>query len=175
MLVGTRILWNDMLMERQAPKMRRAEDQKLLDECAYFDLRRASRALSRFYDDFMRDTPIKGTQFSFLRMIMIEKELTLTTLGRYMAMDRTSVTRALDPLIRDKFVKIRKSDDDGRVRYVSLTKKGRDAVVHAEPYWRKAQEALLEAIGAARWQSMRTVLRETTSKVRHVNDGVVHH
>ncbi len=135
--------------------MRKPEDQDLLQECAYFDVRRASRALSRFYDDFMRDTPIKGTQFSFLRMIMIEKELTLTTLSRYMLMDRTSVTRALDPLIRDKFVKNRKSEDDGRVRYVSLTKKGCDAVIHAEPYWRKAQEVLLDAIGTTRWPSMR--------------------
>ena len=162
-------------MERQRPRIRKPEDQDLLQECAYFDVRRASRALSRFYDDFMRDTPIKGTQFSFLRMIMIEKELTLTTLSRYMLMDRTSVTRALDPLIRDKFVKIRKSEDDGRVRYVSLTKKGCDAVIHAEPYWRKAQEALLDVIGTTRWQSMRSVLRETTRKVRHIHDDVVHH
>jgi DNA-binding MarR family transcriptional regulator len=157
-------------MERKSRKMRKPEDRKLLEECAYFDLRRASRALSRFYDDFMRDIPIKGTQFSFLRMIMMEKELTLSTLGRYMAMDRTSVTRALDPLIRDKFVKIRKSEDDGRVRYVSLTKKGREAVEHAEPFWRQAQEALLDVIGSTRWQSLRSVLRETTTKVRHVGD-----
>lgn len=162
-------------MERKTQRPRKGEDQKLLEECAYFDLRRASRALSRFYDDFMRDTPIKGTQFSFLRMILVEKELTLSTLGRYMAMDRTSVTRALDPLIREKFVKIRKSDEDGRVRYVSLTKKGREAVEHAEPYWRKAQEALLDAIGSTRWQSMRSVLRETTNKVRHVGEDAVRH
>lgn len=157
-------------MEGRSQKSRKPEDRKLLDECAYFDLRRASRALSRFYDEFMRDTPIKGTQFSFLRMILMEKELTLTTLGRYMAMDRTSVTRALDPLVRDKYVKVRKSDDDGRVRYVSLTKKGRDAVMHAEPYWRQAQEALLDVIGSTRWQSLRSVLRETTTKVRHVGE-----
>jgi DNA-binding MarR family transcriptional regulator len=145
--------------------------KKLLQECAYFDLRRASRALSRFYDSFLPDgSMIRDTQFSLLRMIMVEKELTLSTLGRYMVMDRTSVTRALDPLLRDKFVKIRKTEDDKRVRYVSLTKKGEDAVTQLEPYWRKAQEALMDAIGPNRWHSMRTALRDTTSRIRHAHD-----
>jgi DNA-binding MarR family transcriptional regulator len=145
--------------------------KKLLKECAYFDLRRASRALSRFYDHFLPDSSmIRDTQFSLLRMIMIEKELTLSTLGRYMVMDRTSVTRALDPLLRDKFVKIRKSEDDKRVRYVSLTAKGENAVRQAEPYWQKAQEALMDAIGPTQWHSMRTALRNTTSRIRHAHD-----
>jgi DNA-binding MarR family transcriptional regulator len=145
--------------------------KKLLQECAYFDLRRAARALSRFYDHFLPDgSMIRDTQFSLLRMIMTERELTLSTLGRYMVMDRTSVTRALDPLLRDKFVKIRKSADDKRVRYVSLTKKGEDAVMRTEPYWQKAQEALMDAIGPARWQSMRANLRDTTSRIRHAHD-----
>ena len=153
--------------------MAEPDRKKLLQECAYFDLRRASRALSRFYDDFLpKGSPIRGTQFSFLRMIMVEKELTLSTLGRYMVMDRTSVTRALNPLLRDKLVKVRQGVDDKRVRYVSLTRKGEDAVTKVEPYWQMAQVALMDTIGPARWQSMRTALRETTSRIRHVNEGV---
>jgi DNA-binding MarR family transcriptional regulator len=174
-LVYARILWNRAAgyssKDGERAQMTIPDRKKLLRECAYFDVRRASRALSRFYDHFLpAGSMIRDTQFSLLRMIMIENELTLSTLSRYMVMDRTSVTRALDPLLRDKFVKIRKSEDDKRVRYVSLTKKGEEAVRLAEPYWQKAQEALMDAIGPARWHSMRSALRDTTSRIRHAHD-----
>ncbi len=114
---------------------------ELLTECACFDLRRATRAVSRMYDDFLRDAGLNITQFSLLRLICVEKELSISTLGRYMVMDRTSITRALAPLER--------------------------VVESAEPKWRQAQEALMDTIGEDRWRAMCTVLRDTTRMVRH--------
>ena len=63
---------------------------ELLTECACFDLRRATRAISRMYDDFMRDAGLNITQYSLLRVISREKELSISTLGRYMVIDRKS-------------------------------------------------------------------------------------
>ena len=73
---------------------------ELLTECACFDLRRATRAVSRMYDNFMRDAGLNITQFALLRLICVEKELSISTLGHYMVMDRTSITRALAPWTR---------------------------------------------------------------------------
>ena len=139
---------------------------ELLTECACFDLRRATRAVSRMYDNFLRDAGLNITQFSLLRLICVEKELSISTLGRYMVMDRTSITRALAPLERDGLINSRPGADK-RIRIVSLTKKGFKLVDDAEPKWRRAQEALMEAIGADRWSAMRSVLRDTTRMVRH--------
>src|SRR5260370_16778272 len=77
---------------------------ELLAECACFDLRRATRAVSRMYDDFLRDAGLNITQFALLRLICAKKELSISTLGRYMVMDRTSITRALAPLERDGLI-----------------------------------------------------------------------
>src|SRR6266478_9491271 len=96
---------------------------ELLTECACFDLRRATRAVSRMYDDFLRDAGLNITQFSMLRLICAEKELSISTLGRYMVMERTSITRALAPLERDGLIHSR-AGADKRIRIVSLTKKG---------------------------------------------------
>ena len=57
---------------------------ELLAECACFDLRRATRAVSRMYDDFLRDAGLNITQFALLRLICAEKELSISTLGRSM-------------------------------------------------------------------------------------------
>jgi hypothetical protein len=43
----------------------------------------------------------------------------------------------------------------------------RKLVEDAEPKWRRAQEALMEAIGEDRWSAMRSLLRDTTRMVRH--------
>ena len=139
---------------------------ELLSECACFDLRKAMRAVSRMYDDFLRDAGINVTQFSLLRLIRTEKEISVSTLSRYMVMDRTSITRALAPLERDGLINSR-TGPDKRVRIVSLTKRGDKLVTDAEPRWRQAQKALMEAIGDERWIVMRTALRDTTRMVRH--------
>jgi DNA-binding MarR family transcriptional regulator len=144
------------------PKTRK----ELLAECACFDLRRATRAISRMYDDFLRDAGLNIAQFSLLRVICANKELSISTLGRYMVTDRTSITRALAPLERDGLIHSRPGADK-RIRIVSVTNKGRKLVENAEPKWRQAQEALIETIGEDRWRAMSTLLRDTTRMVRH--------
>ena len=139
---------------------------ELIAQCACFDLRKATRAVSRMYDDFLRDEGLNITQFSLLRLIRTEKELSISTLGRYMVLDRTSITRALAPLERDGLIDSRPGADR-RFRIVSVTNKGRKLVEEAEPKWRQAQEALIETIGEDRWRAMCTLLRDTTRMVRH--------
>jgi DNA-binding MarR family transcriptional regulator len=139
---------------------------ELLAECACFDLRKAMRAVSRMYDDFLRDEGLNITQFSMLRMIRTEKGLSISTLGRHMVMDRTSITRALAPLERDGLLQSRPGADK-RIRIVCLTNKGRKLVEAAEPKWRQAQEVLIDTIGEERWRAMSILLRDTTQMVRH--------
>jgi DNA-binding MarR family transcriptional regulator len=147
------------------PKTRDKSRNELLTECACYDLRRATRAVSRMYDDFLRDAGLNITQFSLLRVIRREKELSISTLGRYLVMDRTSITRALIPLERDGLIHSRPGADK-RIRIISVTNKGRKLVEDAEPKWCEAQEALIDTIGEDRWRALSTVLRETTRMVQ---------
>ena len=138
----------------------------LLAECACSDLRRATRAVSRMYEDYLRGEGLTATQFALLGLIRAEKQLSISALGRHMVMDRTSITRALAPLERDGLIRSR-SGADKRIRIISVTNKGRKLVDDAEPKWRQAQEALIETIGEGRWRAMCTLLRDTTRMVRH--------
>lgn len=138
---------------------------ELLAECACFDLRKAMRVVSRMYDDFLRDADINVTQFSLLRLIRTENAVSVSTLSRYMVMDRTSITRALAPLQRNGLLDSCVGSDR-RARIVSLTRKGNKLVANAEPKWNEAQRALMHTIGDQRWTALRTLLRDTTRLVR---------
>jgi DNA-binding MarR family transcriptional regulator len=140
--------------------------QELLARCACFDLRKATRAVSRLYDDCLRPLGLNITQYSLLRVIESEPQISVSTLGRYMVMDRTSVTRALAPLERDRLIRSRVGSDK-RKRIVSLTKKGTKLIADAKSYWDEAQKTFLDLIGDQRWTVMRGLLRDTTRVVRH--------
>jgi DNA-binding MarR family transcriptional regulator len=139
--------------------------QELLARCACFDLRKATRAVSRLYDDCLRPLGLNITQYSLLRVIESEPQISVSTLGRYMVMDRTSVTRALAPLERDRLIRSRVGSDK-RMRIVSLTKKGTKLIADAKSHWDEAQKTFLDLIGDRRWTVMRGLLRDTTRVVR---------
>jgi DNA-binding MarR family transcriptional regulator len=140
--------------------------QELLARCACFDLRKATRAVSRLYDDCLRPLGLNITQYSLLRVIESEPQISVSILGRYMVMDRTSVTRALAPLERDRLIRSRVGSDK-RKRIVSLTKKGTKLIADAKSHWDEAQKTFLDLIGDQRWTVMRGLLRDTTRVVRH--------
>jgi len=141
------------------------------NECACFDLdlRRTTRAVTRMYDDCMRGSGLTITQFSLVRLIAFDEGIAISSIGRSMLMDRTSVRRALDPLEKNELVCI-ESGEDRRVRAVRLTVKGRLLLAEAEPRWLAAQESLLKLIGTDRWDSMRKLLRDTARLVIHRDD-----
>ena len=140
--------------------------QELLARCACFDLRKATRAVSRLYDDCLRPLGLNITQYSLLRVIETGPQISVSTLGRYMIMDRTSVTRALVPLERDGLVRSG-AGSDKRTRMVFLTKKGAKLLASARPRWDEAQKTFLHLIGDRRWAVMRGLLRDTTRVVLH--------
>jgi DNA-binding MarR family transcriptional regulator len=140
--------------------------KKLLARCACFDMRKATRAVSRLYDDCLRPSGLNITQYSLLRVIEREPQISVSTLSRYLVMDRTSVTRALMPLERDGVVRS-SAGSDKRTRIVSLTKKGAKLLASARPRWIEAQKTFLNLVGNQRWTTMRDLLRDTTRVVRH--------
>jgi DNA-binding MarR family transcriptional regulator len=142
----------------------------LLAQCACFDLRRATRAVSRLYDDRFRTCGLNITQYSMLRMIEFGQQISVSSLSRNMVMDQTSITRALAPLQRDRLIRSR-AGSDKRTRIVSLTKKGAKLIAKAKPHWDEAQRTFLNLIGDQRWTVMRDLLRDTTRAVRHRPDA----
>jgi DNA-binding MarR family transcriptional regulator len=116
-----------------------------LRDCACFSIRRAARAVTQLYDDMLRPSGLRATQFSLLAVIRLTGTGTITALADAAVMDRTTLTRNLKPLAEAGLVAVREGDD-ARVREVTLTAAGA-RLAAAQPYWEKAQRRMTDALG----------------------------
>ena len=67
--------------------------------CACGRLRRATRALTQLYDDLMAPSGLRVTQFSLLRTLERDGPQRITALAAAALLDRTALSRTLDPLV----------------------------------------------------------------------------
>jgi len=117
-----------------------------LEACACGRLRRATRALTQLYDDAMAPSGLRITQFSLLRTLNREGPKPMTVLASILLLDRTALTRTLEPLLARKLVAIT-AGDDARTRTVSLTAGGRRAMDAATVHWEEAQHIVAARVG----------------------------
>lgn len=121
--------------------------------CTLAGVRQASRALSQVYDAALQPADIKATQFTVLAALWKGGPLPLSQLADAMVMDRTTLTRNLQPLIKRKLVGTAPGEDR-RVRNISLTPQGKQLLDRALPLWRKAQSQLVDGLGQKRWAGL---------------------
>lgn len=120
--------------------------------CVCTALRKASRAVSRFYDEALAPTGLTTPQFAVLRQVAGMGDPPLSRLAEALVMDRTTLYRTLQPLVRDALLSI--TPGPGRAKSVHLTDEGRRRMQAATPPWEAAQAAFLHRFGAAAWAGM---------------------
>jgi DNA-binding MarR family transcriptional regulator len=126
--------------------------------CACINTRRASRAITRFYDEMLKPSGLLSTQFTLLIAIYINSDMITTTgLAKQLDIDRTTLTRNLDILQKNDLIEI-SSSDDKRKHPILLTAKGIGAMEKAVPMWQKAQNKIVQNFGETRWQEILNVL-----------------
>jgi DNA-binding MarR family transcriptional regulator len=139
-----------------------AKPAPLSPPCACGRLRRATRALTQLYDDLMAPAGLRVTQFSLLRTLGRTGPMRINTLAAAQLLDRTALSRNLDPLVERGLVEIVRGRD-ARVREVALTRKGLAAFRAAEPHWTRAQQEVARRVGADKLEALITTLGELES------------
>jgi DNA-binding MarR family transcriptional regulator len=130
--------------------------------CACFNLRKAARAVTQLYDNMLRPTRLRATQFSLLVATSLFGPISVTRLAEMGVIDRTTLTRNFKPLEKRGLIEVM-SGKDRRTRVVSLTGRGREALRKALPLWKKAQASVVKELGQDRWKSLQANLREVVS------------
>ena len=118
----------------------------MLSACACSKLRRASRALTRLYDEALAPAGLTTTQFAILRTLERLGPSSVTALAHATGHERSAMTRNLGPLTRAKLVEIAAAEDP-RSRAVSLTAAGVAAIRRAEPGWEAVQTRVAAELG----------------------------
>src|SRR6266536_948606 len=133
-----------------------------LSTCVCGTLRMVSRALTQLYDDILRPSGLRVTQFSILAAIARMGKANLRQLERPLAMDQTTLTRSLGLLERDGMIE-RVSHPDGRVKAMRLTPRGARTLERARPLWARAQQKVLREVGTQAWADARRRLARLLS------------
>ena len=126
--------------------------------CACTSVRRTARVLARTFDSALADSGLNITQLAVMRGVLRHPHEPLSRVAEDLAMDRTSIYRALGALEKQRWITL--SDGaDSRSRTASVTKRGEAVLAKAEPGWASTQRALIDCFGAAQWQALVAELR----------------
>jgi DNA-binding MarR family transcriptional regulator len=129
--------------------------------CACTTVRKATRALSRLYDDALAPLGVTVAQFGILKAIWREPGLALSRLADEMVMDRTSLYRMLTPMTSAGWIVIG-SPVKGRAKTATLTAEGDALLLKVRELWDGAQTRVVGTYGVDRWQALESAISELT-------------
>jgi DNA-binding MarR family transcriptional regulator len=109
--------------------------------CFCATLRRITRVVTQIYDEALRPTQLRITQFTLLQAMEMLKEATPSDLGVLLGLDNTTLSRSLKPLEASGWI-TSTLGDDRRARSLKLTAAGNALMRKAQPAWQKAQKRL---------------------------------
>ncbi|NEX91306.1 MarR family winged helix-turn-helix transcriptional regulator [Caulobacter sp. 17J65-9] len=127
--------------------------------CLCARVRRASRALTRAYDEALAPAGLTVMQFSALRNVERMGDPTLTVLAQATGHERSAMWRTLQPLAREGLLTLGsgRGRDAGKIE---ITDAGQALLERALPYWQAAQDRLHVGLGEDRRRALIALLSE---------------
>jgi DNA-binding MarR family transcriptional regulator len=133
--------------------------------CACFKVRKAARAVTKLYEEVLRPSGLRATQFSLLMAARVVGPVTVVKLAQITVMDRTTLTRNLQILEKRRLIEM-KPGEDRREREVTLTALGMEILVQAVPLWEAAQDRVRQGLGEEKMHNLMDGLSEMISRLR---------
>jgi DNA-binding MarR family transcriptional regulator len=132
--------------------------------CMCGSLRRTSRALTQLYENALRSRGLRATQFTTLQVLSLAGEVTQSRLGEMLAMNSTTLTRALQIMIRRGWIAERRGKDR-RERWLRLAKAGDAQFKRALPAWEEVQSRLRRQLGEQTWKNLLEITHQVTELI----------
>ncbi len=133
--------------------------------CAAGNLRQTTRMVSQMYDEALRPSGLRVTQFNLLVALTQTGPISISQLADVLDMDRTTLSRNLKPLEREGWVQT-ESDDDRRRRLIVLSTEGEAVLAYALPLWKAAQAQIVIGLGQDRFTGLLHELTAVQQVVR---------
>jgi DNA-binding MarR family transcriptional regulator len=129
------------------------------DHCLCLASQRAARALARRFDEALRPTGLTSGQFSLLTSLNRETPPSIGSVAALLAMDRTTLTANLQPLVRRGLLVSGVDPADRRGRRLTLTEAGRTLLAAATPIWRRTHADVDQRLEESEAQALLAGLR----------------
>lgn len=125
--------------------------------CLCGSLRRASRAVSRLYEEHLTPAGLTGTQFTLLMVMRSAGPLNQKQIAGSLLADATTLSRTLAPMVDAGWLCV-ETGKDRRERHWAITPDGARKLRQALPRWEAAQEAMRQRLGAESWATLKALL-----------------
>lgn len=125
--------------------------------CVCTTIRKANRALFRFYEQSMAEAELSVVQFAILRSLERNGAMPLSRIADEQAMERTSLYRTIAPLLETGAIRLRDADR-GKAKIATLTRSGIRLIRRSLPYWQAAQQAVVTQLGEEDWDRLSKVI-----------------
>ena len=146
-------------MHKETVRDNLKEMSRVTGKCVCFNLRKSSRLLSQVYNQALKPTGIKVTQFSLMMAVAGNSGITIGKLARPLGMDRTTLSRNARILANKGLIEIGEGEDR-REQILTLTEKGIFLLQEVIPIWEGVQKKLAEKMGEKRLNELLSDLRD---------------
>jgi DNA-binding MarR family transcriptional regulator len=136
------------------------------EKCYCITFRKATRALTAYYDRILLSSGVTITQYSLLINLFKTAPCTVTTLAKSMKLERTTLIRNIKPLIEAGLIQDL-SEERERDRQLTVTKSGLVTLEAAQKLWEKAQAGFKKHIGEKELEK----LMNTIADVEYLAQG----
>ncbi|SHN00907.1 MarR family winged helix-turn-helix transcriptional regulator [Phytopseudomonas punonensis] len=126
-------------------------------ECLCTRLRRASRGVSKLYDDALSGVGLNVAQYSLLRHLQRLNQPSITDLAQAMGLERSTLGRNLRVLEGRNLVMLQDGADQ-RNRLVAMTEAGEQLVSDALDAWQGVQVQLKQRVQTHHLQALDELL-----------------
>jgi len=138
----------------------------IMAECIGLRVRLLNRWLTSIYDDALRPMGVTTNQFNLLIALSRLGKTTAKRISKLMLMDASTVSRTLERMRKEGWVK-GTTAEDARSEDLTVTEKGLDLLKKAHPAWCAAQDrarrilgeknvATIHEVGEVLWTKART-------------------
>ncbi len=119
----------------------------------------ATRAINRVYDRALAPAGLRQTGYAILSRLDAEGPFSIGELAARLAMERSTCSREVEPLVRAGLVEF-EVGDDRRLRVHRLSQAGYHRLAEARPLWNEAQRGVTAVIGAERIDELLVGVRD---------------
>jgi DNA-binding MarR family transcriptional regulator len=148
-------------MARRETPERYIEPAVISLPCLCANMRRAARAITQFYEEELRPSGLRASQFTLLQTLNLAPGISQKRLAGLLEFDSTTLTRTLAFLRHRGWLRSEAGTDRRELR-LSLTAAGLEEYRRVAPYWQSAQRRLRKELGEANWNQIeKAALRVT--------------
>ncbi|WP_349580832.1 MarR family transcriptional regulator [Sulfitobacter sp. NFXS29] len=141
-------------------------DQMGLDNFAPYLMNRIMGRYNAALSAEMAALGLTTPQMRSLAVLSVTDGILIRELAVYAVVQQSTLSRALDALVRDGLVRRETDAADSRATRVYLTDKGQEAYARLWPHMAEAYDAMFKGIGAAEKEAFVATLRTMLRNIR---------